>query len=172
LAQASGPERSWVDAPLPDLIDHIEATHHVYLREELPRLSEIVAKVREVHVAAHPEMEEIAAVYARLAAALPPHLEHEEKTAFPAVRAFAGGDASARDAALRGLEQMKAEHDEAGAALHDLRRLTRGFEVPADACNLYRRMLAGFLELEEDTHRHVHLENNVLFPRASALAAR
>jgi regulator of cell morphogenesis and NO signaling len=169
---ATGRDRSWADAPLGDLLAHIESTHHVYLREELPRLSTIVAKVREVHLAAHPEMDEVARTWSRLAAALPPHLVHEETTVFPAVRSVLGGQAGAGPGATAALERMRLEHDEAGAALHELRRLTNGFVPPADACALYRQMLLGFSELEADTHEHVHLENNVLLPRAAALAAR
>lgn len=165
-------ERVFTDAPLPELLAHIEATHHAFLRKELPRLAPLVEKVRVVHGAAHPELEEVAKVFATLAADLPPHLELEERRLFPAIVALdAGRPAPAADV-LPALTEMEAQHDGAGAALHRLHELTKGYVVPEDACASYRQLLTGLASLEADLHAHVHLENNVLAPRVKALARR
>lgn len=162
--------RDWTVAPLGELMDHIVATHHAFLRRELPRLVGLVGTVTRVHGGTHPELAEVQAVYVGLQAALMPHLEDEERNVFPALR-----DPSAVPAADRAamLGRLADDHDHAGAALHRLRALTRGFTPPADACALYTQMLQGLLALERDLHMHVHLENNVLLPRArEALGAR
>ena len=160
-ARAAGPEPSWVDAPLGELIDHIVATYHVRLRSDLPRLAGIVTKVGQVHGESHPELAEVGRLYARLSSAIAPHLALEEERVFPAILAGA--------AETRGLlEQMQTEHDDVGGMLHRMRELTLGFAVPEDACVLYTQMMKGLEALEGDLHAHVHLENNVLRPRVLA----
>lgn len=163
---AAGP--LWNERPLTELVDHIVSTHHVFLRRELPRLAEIIATVTEVHGESHPELAEVQATFQALQAELTPHLRHEEDIIFPAIRKL--DQEAPTEALLTALRRMRHEHDGAGAALHTLRRLTGDYTPPADACSLFKEMLRGLLALEEDTLRHVHLENNVLLPRC--LAAR
>ena len=149
-----------------EVVAHIEATHHVFLRRELPRLAKIIATVARVHAEGHPEMAQVEQVFTALHAALIPHLEHEENVVFPAVRRLAAGE---RDPVLKtSLEQMRGEHDHAGAAIHKLRDLLKDYAEPEDACRLFKEMLAGLRALERDTLTHVHLENSVLLPRALA----
>lgn len=166
-AAGETPGRSWINASLTELVDHIESTHHEYLRRELPRLAEIVDTVARVHADSHPELAEVKAVFQTLVDDIPPHLAKEEAELFPAARK--ADESGVIDEATRTLAaEIEADHDHVGAALHRLRELTSGFTVPADACALYKQMLAGLLSLEADMHAHVHKENNILLPRLTA----
>jgi len=165
---------SWQDAPLAALCDHIEVTHHAYLKSELPRLTEIVAKVVRVHGDAHPEIKGVQHSLAELRAELEPHMFKEEQILFPAIRWLE--KASSLPAFPFGtianpIRMMEMEHDGAGDALRQIREFTRDFEVPEGVCNTYRAMLDGLATLEQDMHIHVHKENSILFPRAISLEA-
>lgn len=159
--------------PLPKLIDHIVATHHAYLREELPRLEGMAGKVAKVHGDMEPRLHEVRDVFNGLAAELAAHLGKEEAILFPMVKRLAAGELPAGQAAfLDGpVGVMEAEHNSAGMALERLRILTDGHTPPEWACNTYRAFFSGLDDLERDLHRHIHKENNILFPRALALAA-
>ncbi len=164
-------DRVFTDAPLGDLLDHIVFRYHTALREDLPRLGRMADKVAEVHGSRHPELRELADVYRELRNELTPHLVTEEERVFPAVRRIAEHGAEAADvqAALHALEE---DHDRAGAALARLRGLSGGFAVPEDGCTTYRALYEGLERFERELHEHVHLENNVLFPRVVSLQAR
>jgi regulator of cell morphogenesis and NO signaling len=154
------------------LVDHIEATHHRYLHDELPRLSTLVAKVVGVHGARHPELREVESTYRALRLDLEPHLMKEEQVLFPMIRELA--TATVRPSFHCGsvanpIRMMLLEHDQAGELLARLREITNGFEPPADACASYEALYLGLDDLEADTHLHVHKENNVLFPAVLAL---
>jgi regulator of cell morphogenesis and NO signaling len=170
LAVVGGPVgsegmRDWTKVPIPEVLDHVVATHHAFLRRELPRLEGIVTKVAQVHGARHPELAEVRSTYLGLVAELRKHMAAEEERAFPALRAALASGRGHTPEAMALFATLRADHDAAGAALHRLREITRGFECPADACTLYRQMLAGLEALEQDMHAHVHLENVVALPR-------
>lgn len=151
------------------LCDHIVETHHGFLRRELPRLHAMSQRVAHVHGGHTPSLVEIFEVFDGLAAELQDHMMKEEQILFPAVKALSEG--GKEPMALDGpVSRMIQEHDEAGHALARLRDLTNGFQPPADACNTYRALFAGLADLEEDMHRHLHLENSVLFPAALEMA--
>jgi regulator of cell morphogenesis and NO signaling len=157
------------------LIDHLESTHHRFLRERLPYLSEVAAKVVDVHGANHPELAQIATTFAELRADLEPHLLKEEQVLFPMVRELfaASGPVEFHCGTLQNpVSVMSREHDRAGELLARLRDLSDDFEPPADACASYRALYAGLAELESDTHLHVHKENNLLFPAIVAEESR
>jgi regulator of cell morphogenesis and NO signaling len=158
----------WPPTTPGELVDFIVATHHGYLRRELPRLAALLAKVADAHAGRHPELEELRDVFSALREELEAHLVKEEWIVFPAIRRLAAGTEEAEDAAdlPKLLGMLGHEHDDAGAALVRMRALTRGYSPPADACNAYRTLLAGLAELEDDLHHHVHRENNILFPLA------
>jgi regulator of cell morphogenesis and NO signaling len=164
-------DRVFTDAPLGALLDHVVSRYHATLREDLPRLGRMADKVAEVHGSRHPELRELADVYRGLREALGPHLTAEEERVFPAIRRLAEPGAEPEDvqAALHGLEE---EHDHAGTALARLRALSRGFVVPDDGCTTYRALYEGLARFERELHEHVHLENNVLFPRVVSLQAQ
>lgn len=147
------------------LVDHILDVHHRYLHEELPLLVALAEKVRGVHGARHPELTEVAALVAEIHDELVPHLAKEEQVLFPAIREWADGQGSFAFGTLSGpVRVIMAEHDRAGALLEQLRAATGGYRPPADGCASYQTLYGRLEHLELDTHRHVHLENNVLFP--------
>jgi len=170
-SRSSDEERNWSDAPIEELIDHIIATHHTYLYRELPRLEGIAALVGRVHGPAHGEvLEPLAAAFARLKAELEAHLTKEETVVFPAIARVVGGQRD--DAAVTGAHELEDEHEAAGALLHEMHHLTDDFTVPDDACATYEALYRDLQALEQDIHRHIHLENNVLFPRVLRLLAQ
>lgn len=152
------------------LADHIEGTHHAYLHTELPELSDLAAKVEAVHGERHPELIETRRLVEEIRADLEPHLAKEERVLFPAIRALVGGERSFPFGTVRNpISMMIAEHDQAGDLLVQLRTVTGGYEVPDDGCASYRSLYSRLAHLEADTHRHIHLENNVLFPAAISI---
>jgi len=168
-AQASAAtDTDWASASVDELVDHIVRDHHGYLRSELPRLSELSAKVRSAHGDERPELIEVAAIFERLRAELEEHAEKEEQGVFPAARLLAAG--SAPGAAAHDLDELEHEHAEVGAALAELRSLTGGYDAGRALCGTHRALIDGLRELELDTHEHVHEENNILFPRLLAAA--
>ena len=160
---------------LTDLIAHIEAKHHAFTRQELDRLGPLVARVLGVHGERHPELAEVSRLFKALEADLRPHLEKEERILFPAIRALeSGGGASPSclRTVLGPIGVMQREHAGAGEVLARLRECTRGYEVPGDGCASFRAVYGGLQALEEDLHRHIFLENQLLFPQAVALEGR
>jgi regulator of cell morphogenesis and NO signaling len=161
IAAPSGNEVRWDEAPLDDLIRHILAAYHEPLKEELPRLEAMGRKVVDVHGDKHPTtLPELLAVFVGLKAELEQHMAKEEQILFPLIQRGQGAMADGP------ISVMEHEHDSAGRALERLRELTGGYEVPAEACNTWRALWHGLAALEDALHRHIHLENNILFPRA------
>lgn len=175
-AQLSGPKPAVDTATmsLTELADHIESTHHAYLREELPQLVEKADRVAYKHAWRDPRLPAVAQTVRELADEMFSHMAKEEHVLFPLVRQLEreGAVAHACGSLANPIRQMESEHDTAGGALVRLRELTNGFTPDADSCNTHRAMLAGLAQLEGDLHEHVHKENNVLFPRALALEAQ
>ena len=147
------------------LVDHIVATHHAYLHEELPLLDALASKVRDVHGSRHPELVDVARLVTEIRLDLEPHLAKEETMLFPAIRARAGSPSEGWSGRIADpIRVMMAEHDRAGELLADLRAAADGYQVPDDGCASYTSLCERLAFLEADTHRHIHLENNVLFP--------
>lgn len=164
---SGGANRDWTKATMTELCDHIEQTHHQYLKEELPRVTMLVNKIAGVHGANHPELAEVRQWFGRLSDELLGHLPKEERILFPAIRRMeqSGGEGAH---VMAPIQVMEAEHESAGQALEKLRELTHGYAVPADGCRTYQATMEALAEVERDTHQHIHLENNILFPRALA----
>lgn len=157
---------------LTELCDLIEQTHHRYVRDALPRLTEMAQKVAIAHGAGHPEMLQVARIIANVREEMESHMFKEERVLFPSIRAMEAGDANACGhcgTVVNPIHVMEMEHDSAGAAVAELRSLTHNFTAPADACNTFRALLTEIERFESDLHQHVHKENNVLFPRAILL---
>lgn len=172
---AAEPAAEWLSLPPAELVEHLEATHHRYLKQELPRLSGLAAKVSRVHGEKHPELIRIAEVLAAIRADLEPHLRKEEEVLFPMIRTLAS--ATNRPSFPCGsitnpIALMEHEHTVVGGLLEQLRALTHGYQAPADTCASTRALMAGLAELESDTHQHVHKENNHLFPAVTVLEER
>lgn len=169
LLEKEEPETNPALLPPMELIDHIVETHHAYLRNELPRLDEMAARVARVHGGHTPSLVEVYEVFCGMAEELGSHMMKEEEILFPAIRALVQGGPSVMP--LDGpVACMLQEHDDAGSALARMRELTHGFSAPPEACNTYRALFAGLVELEDDLHRHIHLENSVLFPVAMEMS--
>lgn len=172
-ARFKAPERNWTAEPLADLIAHIRDTHHAYTRAAIERLQPLFDKVCAAHGENHPELPEMRTVFANLAQELTMHLMKEEMMLFPYIERL-------EEAAIEKLPappapfgsvqnpvaMMMREHDGAGDALAHMHAASRGYAVPAEACASYRALYQTLAELEADLHRHIHLENNILFPRA------
>ena len=165
-------DRTWTELDASALAEHIVATHHRYLHEELPLLDELAAKVLSVHGQNHPELVRVRGLVLAIRADLEPHLRKEEQVLFPAIAAAASGQ---REFPFGTVEQpirvMLAEHDRAGELLAGLRAATSGYAVPDDACASYRSLYERLEALEADIHLHVHKENHALFPAALELLA-
>ena len=167
-------ERDWSTASLTELADHIESTHHAYMKAELPRLEASLRKIAAKHGPQNPKLVELLEVFLDLRAEYEQHAMKEERILFPLVRRMDAGDVQAGShcgSINNPIRVMMMEHDHAGNALERMRLLTDGYTAPADACNTYRATMDALSQLETDLHRHVHKENSILFPRAAAAEA-
>jgi regulator of cell morphogenesis and NO signaling len=164
----------WTEGSLTDLANHIEGTHHVYLREKLPWLLGLVQKVAKVHGDVHPDYRTLAARFEEFINELASHMMKEEQILFPVIRqmeAEGKPDDFHCGSVKNPIEVMEHEHDDAGDALGEFHRLTNGFTPPPEACNTLLVMMEALRDLEQNMHQHVHKENNILFPRAIELEA-
>lgn len=163
---------------LAGLCSHIVATHHEYVRRELPRLAALAEKVVRRHGETHPELPVIQATVARLGEELMQHLAKEELVLFPYIsnleRALAEGGPKPQGCfgtVSNPIAMMTREHDDAGTLLKVIREKSSRFTTPKGACPTYHAFYDGLREFEQDLHQHIHLENNLLFPRAIELEA-
>jgi len=161
---------------LPFLADYIINTHHAYLNENTAQIAAYADKIAGVHGAHHPEVIEIAAIFARIATDMAAHLREEEEVLFPAIKRIdaarkAGNTPEAADeeAIRTSLVRLDREHQEIGDAVHSIRHLANGYAIPGDVCNTFAVTYQKLQEFEDDLHKHVHLENNILFPKAALL---
>jgi regulator of cell morphogenesis and NO signaling len=172
-------ETDWNTAPLAELANHIVETHHDYLRRELPAIQARLDKVYRVYNERYgPTLLGLPEVYAGLRAELEMHTRKEEMILFPAIASYEAAFRAGRPlprtpfgSVANPIHMMEAEHESAGQALAEIRRITADYSLPEYACVTYRALMSGLDELERDLHMHIHLENNILFPRAQALEA-
>jgi len=173
VEEARVEDRNWQTLSTAELINHIVTAHHGYLRMELPRLTQLVNKVASVHGENHPYLLELKPLYDGLRRDLEAHLNEEEAEIFPAIRLVAsrGSFGMLAAEAFGAIQRAEAEHVSVGDRLHRINQITDGYVLPKDGCETFRAMLHALMTLESDTHMHVHLENNILFPKALAAAA-
>ncbi|GAB1070464.1 MAG: iron-sulfur cluster repair di-iron protein [Shewanella algae] len=171
LAAEGTPDDTLAKLPLGELIDHIEATHHKYIRDTAPLLLEYAQKMVRAHGEHYEEIQPLAGWIRALMDDLLPHLQKEEQILFPAIRALSQGQEFNACFGHIGnpIRAMEYEHDEAGQILAKLQQLTNHYQAPEHACTTWRVCYATLAEFEADLHRHIHLENNLLFPKALAL---
>ena len=163
----------WAQASGSELVDHILATHHPFTREALRRIDILLGRVQIAHAEEHGAMlEPLRVEFDKLDAELMAHMPEEEELIFPAVKlidAFLTGTGP-RPTEKTNLEAAInngiAQHEEAGRLLKSMRSLTAGYEKPADGCPTFYALFDAMEELESDLHNHIHLENNILFPRS------
>jgi regulator of cell morphogenesis and NO signaling len=164
--------------PIPRLIDFIVSTHHAYVRSAMPAILRHLEKLVEVHGVRHPELARVTAYFEQIAADLSQHMIKEEQVLFPYVRDLAeasptcGRMQSPFGTVANPIRMMEREHQEVGDALRLIRELTRGHAAPEDGCTIYAITMAELRRFERDLHRHVHLENTVLFPAALRIEER
>ena len=172
--------RDWREVKLTELTDHIVRRHHAFLRETLPSIRTKLARVIEAHAQQHGErLRRLREIFAALEAELTQHMEKEERVLFPLAERM---EAAEQEGAIpppapcgsvgNPIGMMEHEHDNAGRALEQMRATTNGYAAPPDACASFRALYTQLQELERDLHTHIHLENNILFPRTLALEAR
>jgi regulator of cell morphogenesis and NO signaling len=171
--QLGGPTegRDWSQVSIGELCDHIVSVHHDGLRGELPRIAELLATVVRVHGEGRPELELTERAFTALRNELEPHLIEEEQRLFPACRALEREGSHAAGFELAEVDRHQAEHAEVGSRLAALRELSGGYDREQGLCSTHRALLAALAGFEADLHRHVHEENNILFPRVRELAA-
>jgi regulator of cell morphogenesis and NO signaling len=169
----AGPGMNYSGLSQRELVDHIVGKHHTFTRTEIQRLVSLIKKVVSVHGSRRPELLSVQRIFDGLANDLIPHLAKEETVLFPYIVELDSNWSSGAEHATppfltvqNPVRMMFFEHDLAGRLLQELRRLTAGFAVPDDACASYRTLYAALENFEQDLHQHIHLENNVLFPRA------
>lgn len=167
-------DRDWRSEKLASLIAHIVDVHHKYARDATRRVSPLFDKVVSVHGDHHPELAEIREIYRGMAEELAGHMEREETILFPCIReieetsALGRASCSAEEVA-NPIRAMTHDHQWVGDALRSMRRASAGYLTPSDGCSSYRALYQALADLERDLHRHIHLENNILFPRAIEL---
>ena len=167
---------NWQAAPLADLISHIKKTHHQYTRQEINRLGPLFDKVCSVHGNNHAELLQLRETFQGLAQELTAHLMKEEMVLFPYIERMEESVLQKEPilpppfgTVQNPVAMMEHEHDSAGNALRILRAISNGYTVPPDGCTSFQALYKALAELEADLHQHIHLENNILFPRAIAL---
>ena len=169
-------EIDWSHAHLAQLVKHIESRHHTYLRTQLPLLSARMEKTVAAHGSKHPELLSVRELLRSLQTELISHMMREERVLFPIIIQLEEAALTHHDkphfhcgSVNNPIGVMEDDHESVGHTLCLLRRLTDDFTPPGDACETYRALLVGMEQLEADLHVHIHLENNILFPRAAAL---
>ncbi len=163
--------RDWNQASLSELVQHIIEKHHMYVKSETPRLEQLAAKVASVHGQNHPEVLRIRETFSGLAQELASHLMKEEQILFPYIVQFERGESPycCFGTVENPIRMMMFEHDNAGTALREMRTASANYTVPPDACISYQTLYQALQAFEADLHQHIHLENNILFPRAIEL---
>jgi regulator of cell morphogenesis and NO signaling len=178
-AEPGADTKDFTTLSLTDLIAHINSTHHVFVRQECPRIQELAAKVASKHAQNHPELAQVEEIFSALAAELSTHLMKEEQILFPYVIRMEESVVAGEPAppamfgtVVNPIGMMMREHDGAGEALRALRSVTGDYKLPEDACTSYRTLYQALQNFEADLHQHIHLENNVMFPRAVAMEGK
>lgn len=171
------PERNWADAPAGELARHILETHHVFMKRELPRLRGLLDKVIAAHSERHGDaLRQLLQTFNGLREEIEAHLYKEEEILFPYILALGAwrpgsgpAPASHCGTVANPIRQMEFEHDNAGQALAKFREITADYALPDDACASFAALYDGLQALERDLHEHIHLENNILFPKSLEL---
>lgn len=177
IAQPSRPgERELRAGSLAELISHIVRTHHVFVRARVPEIEALIEKVHSKHGPKHAELAEIRATFRALGQELTSHLMKEENILFPYIERMEESVVQHEPilpppfgTVANPVRMMEHEHGDAGAALRALRKASGDYTPPEDACTSFRALYTALADFEKDLHQHIHLENNVLFPRALAM---
>ena len=171
-------EKAWTSAPLGDLTRHIREKHHRYVREAIGRIKTLLEKVKAKHGENHPEIAEVQGLFTEVGQEMIMHMQKEEQILFPyidAVERSTTGNGSLEPPFFQTVKNpihaMMKEHDSAGDLVKQIRKASGDYTPPTDACTSYKALYKDLREFEADLHQHVHLENNILFPRAVEMEA-
>lgn len=154
------------------LCDYITNVHHTFVRKALPELLQYTEKIAKVHGQRHPELLEVAGLFVKINDELVPHMKKEDEVLFPAIKGMSNIDKKDEDKKIvrKELVALTAEHESAGSAMDRITEITGNYKLPEDACNTYRIAFDLLEKFEVDLHTHVHLENNILFPKSLKLS--
>ena len=173
---AVAPLNNFQEFQLDELADYIEENHHLYVAQAIPVINQYLDKVCKVHGAHHPELIQIHELFTESGEELSHHMMKEELVLFPFVKRMAQAQRDNEKLELPGygsvenpIAMMKHEHNTEGERFRKIAELSNDYQPPAEACNTYRVVFALLKEFEEDLHKHIHLENNILFPKAMEL---
>jgi len=170
-AEPANPSLNFKDWDPGFLCDYIINTHHKFVLKNLPELGFYTRKIATVHGDNHPELIEISDLFEKVNAELLQHLKNEEEVLFPAIKkALFDPSAETKSTILSEISRMSDEHEFAGGAMDHIAEISKHYLVPEDGCNTYRVAFKLLEQFEDDLHIHVHLENNILYPKAVALA--
>lgn len=160
-------EHDWYTEPYSTMIEYILTNHHAYLQKTMPVLGELTAKILRVHGEHHgEELRQVHRLFNTFKMDMEAHLIKEEESVFPQIVAFEKtGDRDVLVEALKKIAELESEHEAAGDLLRQINLVTANYAVPEDGCATYLYTYEKLEQVEEDTFRHVHLENNILFPR-------
>jgi len=165
------PSLNFKEWDLPFLIDYIVQTHHKYVVKTLPDLVFYTQKIATVHGEHHPELIEISSKISAINTELTSHLKQEEEMLFPAIKSeIENPSKESKEIIKSEISRMLGEHDFAGRTMDEINQVTHNYQVPDDGCNTYQVTFKLLRQFEDDLHVHVHLENNILFPKALKLA--
>jgi regulator of cell morphogenesis and NO signaling len=160
---------------LTQLADYIVTKHHAYVKAEMPQIFSYLQKVATKHGDRHPEMRKVFELFSVIKNEMEEHMDKEELILFPRIEVAEEGALAEKTANMNvfyiqhPIQMMEAEHEKAGQLMTEIRELTGNYTPPNDACTTYRLSFAELRAFESDLHQHVHLENNILFPRAIEL---
>jgi regulator of cell morphogenesis and NO signaling len=171
-------DANWTSAPLSDLTRHIRERHHRYVREAIVRVQTLLEKVGAKHGENHPEITDIQRLFTEVGREMIMHMRKEEQILFPyidalekATSAHSSVEPPFFQTVRNPIHAMMKEHDAAGELVKQIRKASSEYTAPADACTSYEALYQDLREFEADLHQHVHLENNILFPRAVEMEA-
>ncbi len=149
------------------LADYILNTHHKYVLKYLPELIFYTQKIKTAHGSNHPELIEVAELFSKINTELLQHLKKEEEVLFPAIKeALKTNSSTVKSLIFSEIKRMSVEHEFAGGAMDKINEITFGYSVPQDGCSTYHVAFKLLKQFEDDLHVHVHLENNILYPKA------
>jgi regulator of cell morphogenesis and NO signaling len=171
--QSSTKDKNWVEAETSEIVEQILNKHHAYLWSELPKIGKLSTTILRVHGAHHPELSKVHKLFNTLKMELEDHLTKEETIQYPAIKEYEESKSLADlNKAVDIINDLETEHTGAGDILKELRVVTNDYSIPSDVCETFELTYKKLEELEADLFQHIHLENNILFPRLRKMAGK
>lgn len=169
LLQSSDEVMGWDQMSIKEIVEYVVDTYHTYSKQELPRIGQLIEKVKAKHGQRYPDIFELQNTFEQMKDSLLKHIEEEEEVVFPLLINLEVNQASHKEDVKQHLSALDDEHVETGEALEKIKKLTNNYTPPADACMTHIVMLNSLERLERNLHEHIHKENQILFPRAATM---